>query len=438
MKKIFIVFSIILLLIISCKKEIKEVQKYFCPMHPNYISDKPGDCPICGMKLVPLEKKVEEKKVNYTCPMHPEIVMDKEGKCPKCGMDLVPMEEEKHKEHISSGLGEVKASPDVLRVSGVEKTKAYKGKISSQIKTVGIVLPDERRVKTFHSKVSGWIEKLYINFQGQYVEKGKPILSIYSQELYSAELEFLSAKRAFDEAKNSKFEEVKRSTEILYESSKKKLELFDVPSEFIKKIEEEGIPQKEVTIYSPFSGYVLGKEIFEGKRIDEGMELFKIVDLSRVWIEADVYEKEAPFISLNQNCIVELPFDETFKKEAKISYIYPYINEDTRTLKLRLDMENKELKLKPSMYVDVKINLKEVEGIIVPSSSIVDTGLRKVIFVEKEENAFVGREVEVGLISEEKALIISGIDEGEFVASKGAFLLDSEARFGSYVSSHKH
>ncbi len=389
------------------------------------------------MKLIPLEKEVEEKKVKYTCPMHPEIVTEEEGKCPKCGMDLVPIEEEKHKEHTPSALGVVKTEPNVLKVSGIEKAKAYRGKISSQIKTVGIVLPDERNVKTFHSKVPGWIEKLYINFEGQYIEKGKPILSIYSQELYSAELEFLSAKRAFDEAKNSKFEEVKRSTEILYESSKKKLELFDVPSEFIKKIEEEGIPQRAIIIYSPFSGYVLGKEIFEGKWLDEGMELFKIVDLSKVWIEGEVYETEAPFISLKQRCIVELPFDKTFKREAEISYIYPYINEDTRTLKVRLDMENKELKLKPSMYVDLKINLKELEGIIIPSSSIIDTGLRKVVFVEREENFFEGKEVEVGLLSEEKALIISGIEEGEFVASKGAFLLDSEARFGSYVS-HKH
>lgn len=436
MKKLFII-SILFAFIfinISCKKEIKESIKYHCPMHPSYISDKEGDCPICGMKLVPIEK--EKKEIKYTCPMHPEIISDKKGKCPICGMDLVPIEENKNTDFHKESIKEVKGSEEAIRISGIEKTKAYKGSLSSIIKAVGIVLPDERRVKSFHSKISGWIEKLFLNFEGQYIEKGKPILSIYSQEIYSAQLEFLSAKKAFDESKNSKYEEVKKSVEILYESAKKKLLLFDVPEDFIEKLEEEGTPQKSIFIYSPFSGFVIGKNVYEGMKIESGIELFKIADLSRIWVEAEIYEKEAPFVSLKQNCTIELPFDPSYKKEADVSYIYPYINSETRTIKLRIDIDNFDLKLKPSMYVDVKINLNEIKGIIIPSSAVIDTGLRKIVFVEKEENNFTGREVEVGFSRDGKALITSGLEEGEIVASKGAFLLDSESKLTSVHSSH--
>ncbi|MEJ5166732.1 MAG: efflux RND transporter periplasmic adaptor subunit [Thermoanaerobaculia bacterium] len=434
MKKIFLILFLSFSIIfgISCKKELKEDIKYHCPMHPTYISNKPGDCPICGMKLVPIER---EEKIQYTCPMHPEVISEKEGKCPKCGMDLVPVE--KNKEQKVSSLGEVKTKENVLAASGIEKEKAYKGKLSSIIKTVGYVLPDERRVKTYYTKVSGWIEKLYLNFEGQYIEKGQPILSIYSQELYSAQSEFLSAKKAYEESKSSEFEVFRKSTKILYENSKRKLLLLDVPDDFIEKLEKEGEIQKNITLYSPFSGFVIGKDVYEGKKIESGMELFKIADLSVVWIEGSVYEAVAPFISLKQRSIIELPFDPSYKKEVELSYIYPYINEDTRTIKVRLEVENKDLKLMPNMYVDLKIKLKEEEGIIIPSSAIIDTGLKKIVFVEMGENNFVGREIEVSLIEDEKTIIKSGLKEGEVVASRGLFLLDSEARIGAAIS-HQH
>lgn len=434
MKKIFLI-TILLILItldISCKKVIKEDIKYHCPMHPTYISDKPGDCPICGMKLVPIER---QEKVQYTCPMHPEVISEEQDKCPKCGMDLVPVE--KNKENKVSPYGEVKIKESLLSTSGIEKEKAYKGKLSSIIKTVGYILPDERKIKTFNAKVSGWIEKLYLNFEGQFIEKGKPILSLYSQELYSAQSEFLSAKKALDFSKDSEFQVIKNSTKILYENAKKKLLLLDVPDGFIEKLEREGEIQKNITLYSPFSGFVIFKDVYEGKKIESGMELFKISDLSVVWIEGSVYEREIPLISLKQKCLIELPFDPSFKKEAEISYIYPYINEDTRTLKVRIEVENKDMKLKPGMYVDLKIKSKQEEGIIIPSSAIIDTGLKKIIFVEVEENNFLGREVEVLFIEDEKAIIKNGIEEGEVVAKKGAFLLDSEARIGMAIS-HQH
>lgn len=421
MKKLFLSSLVLIIFFISCHKEVKKKILYHCPMHPNYISEKEGDCPICGMKLVPIEKE----KVQYTCPMHPEIISDKMGKCPKCGMDLVPLKKEKN-------ISGFEVEENVLRVSGIEVEKAYKGVLSSTIKTVGIVLPDERRVKTFYSKVSGWVEKLYLNFEGGYIEKGKPILSLYSQEAYSAQMEFLSSKKIFEESVDSELEVLRKSTKILYESAKKKLLLFDLPEDFIEKLENEGEAQKTITLYSPFSGFAIGKDIFEGKRIENGMELFKIADLSYIWVEAEIYEKEAPFIFLKQKVLLELPFDPSFKKETEISYIFPYINNETRTLRVRLEVKNNGLKLKPNMYADLKIKLKEEEGIIIPSSSVIDTGLKKIVFV-KEENKFSGREVEIGLIEGEKALVRYGLKEWEIVVSKGAFLLDSEARISSFL-----
>lgn len=413
MKKLFILFLISLILItFSCKNEKKEKIIYHCPMHPTYTSDKEGNCPICGMKLVPIKKEKEEEHKGHIMP------------------------KDEHKGHKNSM--EIKTSENLLKVSGIEKAKAYKGVLSSKIKAVGIVLPDERRIKSFYAKVSGWIEELFVNFEGQYVQKDMPLLSIYSQELYNAQIEFLAAKKGYDESRNSNFEELKRASEILYDSAKKKLLLFDVPKQFIEKLEKDGVVQKNITLKSPFFGFVLGKDVFQGKKIESGMELFKIVDLSKIWIEAEVYESEAPFIFLGQSTEIFLPFDSTFKREGNVNYIYPYINGETRTLKLRIDLENKDYKLKPSMYVDVYLKTKEEEGIIVPETAIVDTGLRKIAFVEVSENNFEIREVEVGLASSGKTMIRKGISEGEIVASKGTFLLDSESKLGAAFQEHKH
>lgn len=406
MKKIFLFSFIIFIFLfyLSCAKKDEPKIKYWCPMHHQYISDKPGNCPICGMKLVPMEK--EEVK-------------------------------EEHKEHIPSSEKSFKIESETLQKSGIEKVKVLKGNLGLNINAVGIVLPDERKIKTFYSKVGGWIEKLYINFQGQYVEGGKPIISIYSQELYNAQLEFLSAKNAYEEYKEKGFDEVKKSVEILYESAKKKLLLFDVPKDFIEKLKRENLVQKTITFYSPFNGYVIGKNVFEGKRIEVGEELFKIADLSNIWIEGEIYENETPFVFIGQNCIVELPFDLSYKAEGKISYIYPYINEETRTVKVRVEIENKNLKLKPSMYVNLKIKTSEREGLIVPESSIIDTGERKIVFVETQEDVFEQREVKVSFYSEGKALVEEGIEEGFIVASKGLFLLDSETKLSLSKQEHK-
>lgn len=403
MKKLFLFFLIIFVFLfyLSCSKKDELKIKYWCPMHHQYISDKAGDCPICGMKLVPMEK-------------------------------------EEHKEHISSSEEKMKIQSEALQKSGIEKIKVWKGTLSLKINAVGIVLPDERRIKTFYSKVGGWIEKLYINFQGQYVEAGKPIIDIYSQELYNAQLEFLSAKKAYEEYKEKGFEEVKKSVELLYESAKKKLLFFDVSKDFIEKLEKENLVQKTITFYSPFKGYVIGKDVFEGKRIEIGQELFKIADLSNIWIEGEIYENETPFVSLGQNCRVELPFDSSVNVEGKISYIYPYLNEETRTVRIRAEIENKNLKLKPSMYVNLKIKTNEREGLILPQSSIIDTGERKIVFVETQEDVFEQREIKVSFYSEGKALVEEGLKEGEIVASKGLFLLDSETKLGLSKQEHKH
>lgn len=407
MKKIILVSLIIFVFLfyLSCSKKEEPKIKYWCPMHHQYISDKPGDCPICGMKLVPMEK--EELK-------------------------------EEHKEHALSSKVKLKIKDEIFQSSGIEKIKPLKGSLSLKINAVGIVLPDERKIQTFYTKVGGWIDKLYINFHGQYVESGKPIISIYSQELYNAELEFLSAKKAYEEYKEKGFDEVKKSLEILYESAKKKLLLFDVPKNFIERLEKENLVQKTITFYSPFKGYVIGKDVFEGKRIEIGQELFKIADLSNIWIEGDIYENEAPFVSIGQNCEVELPFDLSYKAEGKISYIYPYLNEETRTVKVRVEIENKNLKLKPSMYANLKIKTNEMEGLILPQSSIIDTGERKIVFVEEKENVFEQREIKVSFYSEGKALVEEGLEEGEIVAGKGLFMLDSESKLGLSKQEHKH
>jgi membrane fusion protein, copper/silver efflux system len=497
----------------GCNRGDKGAEKYFCPMHPTYITYRPGDCPICGMRLVPMEEKEDKpgaaEGTKYTCPMHPEVVSDKPGKCPKCGMNLEPMEEPEktppvessgpdhaegshaipssttsgerkvlyyrnpmspevtspvpmkdemgmdyvavYSDEIASqtgagveGLVPITVSNEGFRLAGVQVATATRERLVRTIRTVGYVTPDETRVRHIHTKIAGWIEKLEANFTGQWVEKDSPILTIYSPELMASQQEYLTVLGGIGRGSTVESPDFKKTEADLISMARRRLELFDVPGQFIDTLEKSGEITKTVTLIAPSSGFITTKDVFEGQQVEPGMELFTITDLSHVWIEGDFYEYEAAFVKLGQRGDFSLPYGDIPQSTGAVSYISPTLSPDSRTLKVRFEMNNPKLLLKPSMYVDVDLQVEAVEGVVIPDSSVLDSGQRKIVFVDQGKGRYEPREVSVGIRDAGKAQILDGIQPGERVVIRANFLLDSESRLqaafsgASVKSGHPH
>jgi len=296
------------------------------------------------------------------------------------------------------------------------------------VRTVGIVVADETRVRHIHTKVNGWIETLTTNFTGQTVKQGEPLLAIYSPELLATQEEFLAAKRAAAGLTDSASPAVKAMGQELLQAARRRLELFDVPQGFIKELEKNGSRQRTVTLEAPISGFVTAKGVYEGQQVEPGMELFTITDLSHVWIEADLYEYEAGLVKVGQEATLTLAYEPSTALKGTVTYVFPYLTPESRTLKVRFDFPNPELKLKPQMYADVTLALAQAPGVTIPDSALIDTGVRQVVFVETAAGTFEPRQVKVGVRGGGKVQIVAGIKAGEQVVVKANFLLDSESR----------
>jgi RND family efflux transporter MFP subunit len=372
--------------------------------------------------------------------MDPEIVSDRPGRCPKCRMALEPKPKPKAAGDTPGsdagslepkdvpGLAPIDVSEEGMRLAGVRTDVAVKGRIARTLRASGIVRADETRIRHVHTKISGWIEKLYVNFTGESVARGRPILSIYSQELLGAQHEYLQAKQASSTMQRSDSTLVRDGAVDLLAASRRRLELLDVPKSLIAQLDQGGEPSRTVTIAAPVGGVVMSKSVFEGQQVDPGTELFTVTDLSRVWVEADLYESEGSAVTVGTEGRVSLVGDSSQVMTGKIKYIYPYVNAETRTLRVRFEFPNPNLSLKLESFANVEIPVETGEGAIVPDSAVMDTGVRQVVFVSPRDGHFVPRLVKVGVRAEGRAQILSGVAPGERVAIKANFLLDSESR----------
>ncbi len=444
-----------LLLLAGCSRAGSSGTRYHCPMHPTYVSDSPGDCPICGMRLVPIEDtkdggpnaqaspppgsggqardaggdSADHRILFYRSPMDPTVTSPTPTK-DSMGMDFVPVtaDEVRAAPEGVPGHAPIEVEPEGMRLAGVRTAIAEKGTIKRVIRAAGVVRADERRIRHVHTKVSGWIEKLFVDFTGEPVQQGRPILSIYSQELLATQQEYLRARAAAQRMQGSSEAVARQGADDMLSSARQRLDLFGVPASFIRALDETGNPQRTVTLPAPVSGIVTAKQTFEGQKIEPGTELFSVSDLSRVWIEADVYENEASAIHVGQDARLELPSELGAPLSGQVKYIYPYLNPETRTLRVRFDFANPGLKLKLDMFVNVDLTVQTDEGVIVPDSAIMDTGVRQIAFVNPDDGQFEPRLVKVGIRADGKAQILDGIKAGERVATKANFLLDSESR----------
>ncbi len=324
--------------------------------------------------------------------------------------------------------GMVMVSPEKQQLMGVRIATVERRPMVRTVRTVGTITYDETKVTHVHSKIEGWIDKLYVNYSGKLVEKGQPLFTIYSPDLLATQQEYLLAVKAKERFSASSIPEVRSGGESLVEASKRRLALWDVSENQIRELEEKGEAQRTLTLYAPHSGFVIKKEANQGMRIMPDKELYTIADLSTVWVNVDVYESEIPFVRLGQRASVTLSYDPGTTFNGKISYIYPYVDEKTRTAKARLEVPNPGFKLKPDMYVNAEIKIDGGRHLAVPEEAVLDSGLRKIVFVDKGSGHFEPKEVKLGARLAGFYQIVSGLDEGQKIAASSAFLFDSESR----------
>ncbi len=354
----------------------------------------------------------------------------------------------KHEQHEASKPDEqetmptVVLSPDKVQLIGVRTSLAEYHVIDRRIRTVGKVEPDETRLAFVNTKIAGWVKKLYVNFTGDHVRKGQPLLSIYSPDLVTAQEEYLLALHSLKSSPTvtGGFPEVEASRKELLESARRRLLLWDIAEEQIEELEKSGKPKTDITLQAPLSGIVLEKMVLEGTYITPGMNLYRIADLSHVWIIADIYEYEAPIVKTGQEALVTFAYEPGVSIKASVIYIYPVLDPVTRTIKVRLAAENPDLKLKPEMFSNVEIMAATGARLAIPTEALIDSGPRKIVYVEKKPGTYEMRHVTLGLRGTNYIEVLKGVRKGERVVTSGNFLIDSESqlRAGPGGGGHQH
>ena len=435
----------------GCSHKHAAVQqiKYHCPMHPTYVSDRPGDCPICNMKLVPIKDNAPPAVTNaadpiknvkpgqFYCPMEAEFISDTAGRCPKCGMKLVEKKPDAEPAAGSRGVEGrtgVYIPADKRQLIGMRLSPVEMRDLAFILRATARVEHDESRLTRIAPRFSGWIRSVKVNFTGAPVAQGEPLFMVYSPELFTAEKEYLLAMKNYDKQKDSPDDDQRQSAKRLLESSRRRLTLWQISNEEISELEKRGAPADELLFRAPFSGHVVAKTAVEGKAFMAGETLYEIADLSHLWLRASVFESEMPLLAVGQDAVIKFPYRGKQSLPARITFIYPHIDPLTRRGEIRLELDNPGHLLRPDMWANVEINVVLGKKLSVPSSAVIDTGIRYVAFVDGKDGHLEPRELKIGAKTDDYYEVLDGVKEGEKVVTRALFLVDSESQLKSAIS----
>lgn len=396
-------------------------QRYHCPMHPTYVSDRPGDCPICNMKLVPI----------------------RDDKAPSRSDTSAANGARKHEGHTMDGdtasegvpgRVSVHVSPEKRQLIGVTLAKVERRNLTREVRTVGIVQHDETRYRRIAPRFAGWVGKLHVNFTGAPVQQGETLFTVYSPELFSTENEYLIAWRSLRQLGGNASPNQRESAEALLDSARLRLSLFEIGDEEVRQLEQRGRASAELPFRAPISGHVLVKNAVEGKAFTAGESLYEIADLSHLWIQAFVYEYEMGLIRVGQEGKVEFPYLDGQVFSAKVTFMDPHIEPQSRRAEVRLELDNPGHRLRLDMWANVTLEVDSGEKLTVPASAVIDTGQRYVAFTAEDDDLLVPREVKVGMRTDDYYEVLSGLDEGQQVVRRALFLVDSESQLKAAIS----
>lgn len=374
----------------------------------------------------------EKEVVQYTCPMHPFIIKDKPGTCPICGMELVKKGAETQADSKElAALGHVSLSPTQQVIANTATIEAKVMSLAKDVNAVGLVQYDQSRQGKVTAWVAGRIDRLHVNTVGAWVSKGKAVAEVYSPDLVSAQQEYLLALKSREQFKNSPIPSIAQGGESLVASSRQRLKLLGIKDHQIEQLEKAGSPILRIDIYTPLSGIVIEKMVQEGQYVNVGEPLFSVADLSTVWVEAEVYENEFPFVKVGQRVEIESQSYPGKTFTGQVTFIYPFLDPKTRTVKARITIPNPDMKLKPEMFVTVHIKAPLGNALTIPVTALMDTGKRQVVWIEGKPGVFVPRDVKIGARVDDKVQIMSGLKAGERIAVSGGYLIDSESQLRS-------
>jgi len=418
-----LLLGLICLLLPACSHEMSradadsDIAYYTCAMHPSVRSKTPGKCPICSMTLIPVMKKSADATTNIAGHVH------------------------SHHHEMAGGANQVEP-PAVFNVPvarqqliGVTYATVEKKRLQSTLRTVGIVTYDKQRKWDFVSRIDGYVQKLDVSSSGELVEENQPLLTIYSQELLTTQREFLDLLRMRDEPQKPLSEAVQQSTQKLIESARRRLIQWNITPDQIAGLEKTREAKETLTLYSPFKGVVQSLQADQGRRVSAGDRLVEVADLSAVWVWAQFYQDELPLLKKDMPVTITSDSFPDDKFSGKIAVIDPFINDASRTIRVRVDIQNSDFKLRPDMYVNVSLQNEAGESLAVPASAVMPTGERNIVFVDKGEGRLEPRFVALGRKYGDDYAVKSGLKEGERVVNSANFLIDAESKVQGAVKS---
>ena len=422
-------------------------QLWTCGMHPQVIQDKPGTCPICQMKLEPMDvvqsgnsamtggaaAKAERKVAYWWDPMmNPPYISDRPGKSPM-GMDLVP----RYEDEVSAGTS-VKIDPVVVQNMGVRVAQVTRGPVRQEIRAVGYLQEAQPNVRDVNLRVSGWVEKLYADTVGVALSQGAPLFDLFSPEVQVAVEELIASRKSLASAGADPAAVGSKTARTLFEATRLKLEQWGLDPRQVEKLAQLDRAPRTVTFTSPIDGYLMEKMVVQGAAVKAGDMALRIVDLSTVWLDAQVYAQDLPFIKLGQEATADVEGAPGKRFSGKVVFIHPQVDPQTRTATVRMALDNRELTLRPGLYATAHVQAQLADdALLVPREAVLDTGTRQIVFISEGGGHFSPRTVTTGSAGEDGMVqVLDGLAAGQTVVTSGQFLLDAESRMREAIQKH--